>query len=158
MSGNGVVIHELMNEAAKKGWKPEFTDTRAPQCAETGEDRWRCSVHVSAIYETATESRKFYAKVTAATLALEKLRRGEGDLREGDLRGRVCPQKKSKDTVQQQQGSKNKKQHITRKQEKRREKRRRRSIKVKEVLSREEDVKRQLEDIPITLVVVVVSN
>ena len=84
--------------------------------------------------------------MTAATLALEKLRRGEGDLREGDLRRRVCPQKKRKDTVQQQQGSKNKKQHITRKQEKRREKRRRGSIKVKEALSRE-DVKRQLEDV-----------
>ena len=95
---------------------------------------------------TATESSKFFAKVTAATLALEKLRRGEGDLREGDLRRRVCPQKKRKDTVQQQQGSKNKKQHITRKQEKRREKRRRGSIKVKEALSRE-DVKRQLEDV-----------
>ena len=124
-----------MNESTKKGWEPEITYSRAPQCSETGQDRWRCSVG------------KFFAKVTAATLALEKLRRGEGDLREGDLRRRVCPQKKRNDTVQQQQGSKNKKQHITCKQEKRREKRRRRSIKVKEALSREEDVKRQLEDV-----------
>ena len=134
-----------MNRQRKAGNRNSPTLER--QCSETGQDRWRCSVRVSVILATATESRKFFAKVTAATLALEKLRRGEGDLREGDLRRRVCPQKKRKDTVQQQQGSKNKKQHITRKQEKRREKQRRRSIKVKEALSREEDVKRQLEDV-----------